>query len=78
MEFQTARLEFLLDSETILILAYRRDGKAIESEIADVISEVCRSAAQFLSIRQTVEKNLSQTNYIITLDITIASQNITC
>ena len=65
MVFKTSRFKFLLDSEAVLILAYGRDRNAFKAEIADMIGKIRRRTTKFLPIRETVEKDFSQTYDII-------------
>ena len=65
MESQSSRSQFRFDLFSVLIPAYCRNCEAVKTEIAHVVSEVCRCSPKLFAVRKTVEEDFSQTYYII-------------
>ena len=65
MILQSGRLKLLPDKFCVLVISHGGNSQAVKAEIADVVGEIRRSSAKFLSIRETVEQNLPETDNII-------------
>ena len=65
MILQSGRLKLLPDKFPVLVIANGGNCYAVKAEIADVVGEIRRSSAKFLSIRETVEQYLPETDNII-------------
>ena len=65
MILQSGRLKLLPDKFCVLVISHGGNSQAVKAEIADVVGEIRRSSAKFLSIRETVEQNLPEAYNII-------------
>ena len=65
MILQSGRLKLLPDKFPVLVIANGGNCYAVKAEIADVVGEIRRSSAKLISIRETVEQYLPETDNII-------------
>lgn len=58
-------LEFADDLTAVFVIADGRERQAVEAKLADVVGEVGGGTAEFLSVGETVEKRLTESDDII-------------